>query len=87
MMMFLFYSVKLRIKSFRVPELFIEISETATVASLKVQYNYILAYTTGKFYCAAALTKFWSAESSYGGSDYSTSRWIASWYDSPWKET
>lgn len=31
-----FYSVKLRIKSFRVPELFIEIPETATVGSLKV---------------------------------------------------
>lgn len=31
-----FYSVKLRIKSFKVPELFIEIPETATVGSLKV---------------------------------------------------
>lgn len=30
------YSVKLKIKSFRVPELFIEIPETATVGSLKV---------------------------------------------------
>ena len=32
----MFISVKLRIKSFRVPELFIEIPETATVGSLKV---------------------------------------------------
>lgn len=32
----LFGSVKLRIKSFKVPELFIEILETATVGSLKV---------------------------------------------------
>jgi hypothetical protein len=31
----MFISVKLRIKSFRVPELFIEIPETATVGSLK----------------------------------------------------
>lgn len=30
------YSVKLRIKSFKVPELFVEIPETATVGSLKV---------------------------------------------------
>lgn len=36
-LMFLsFYAVKLKIKSFRVPEFFIEISETATVGSLKV---------------------------------------------------
>lgn len=34
--LFSFGSVKLRIKSFRVPELFIEIPETATVGSLKV---------------------------------------------------
>lgn len=32
----LYISVKLRIKSFRVPELFIEIPESATVGSLKV---------------------------------------------------
>lgn len=31
-----FYSVKLRIKSFKVPELFIEIPESATVGLLKV---------------------------------------------------
>lgn len=31
-----FDSVKLKIKSFRVPELFFEIPETATVGSLKV---------------------------------------------------
>lgn len=31
-----FFSVRLRIKSFRVPELFVEIPETATVGSLKV---------------------------------------------------
>jgi hypothetical protein len=30
------HHVKLRIKSFRVPELFVEIPETATVGSLKV---------------------------------------------------
>lgn len=37
MMMFLsMFAVKLKIKSFRVPEFFIEISETATVGSLKV---------------------------------------------------
>lgn len=30
------HSVKLKIKSFRVPELFFEIAETATVGSLKV---------------------------------------------------
>lgn len=33
---FSFYPVKLKIKSFKVPELFIEIPETATVGSLKV---------------------------------------------------
>lgn len=33
---FCFFTVKIRIKSFRVPELFIEIAETATVGSLKV---------------------------------------------------
>lgn len=33
---FYFISVRLRIKSFRVPELFVEIPETATVGSLKV---------------------------------------------------
>lgn len=38
MILFLFSLVRLRIKSFRVPELFIEIPETATVGSLKVQY-------------------------------------------------
>lgn len=36
MKMFSLFLVKLRIKSFRVPELFIEIPETATVSSLKV---------------------------------------------------
>lgn len=35
-MYFCFISVRLRIKSFRVPELFVEIPETATVGSLKV---------------------------------------------------
>lgn len=34
-----FYSVKFRIKSFRVPELFIEIPESATIGSLKVMTN------------------------------------------------
>ena len=33
---FFVLTVKIRIKSFRVPELFIEIAETATVGSLKV---------------------------------------------------
>lgn len=33
---FFFIAVRLRIKSFRVPELFVEIPETATVGSLKV---------------------------------------------------
>lgn len=36
-LMFLsFYAVKLNINSFKVPELFIEISETATIGYLKV---------------------------------------------------
>lgn len=38
MFLFCFSLVRLRIKSFRVPELFVEIPETATVGSLKVQY-------------------------------------------------
>ena len=33
---FSFSSVKLRIKSFRVPELFVDIPESATIGSLKV---------------------------------------------------
>lgn len=33
---FFFFSVKFSIKSFKVPELYIEIPETATVGSLKV---------------------------------------------------
>jgi hypothetical protein len=33
---FSLFSVKLRIKSFNIPELFVEIPETATIGSLKV---------------------------------------------------
>ena len=38
------YSVKLSIKSFRVPELFVEIPATATVGSLKVFDFFLLSY-------------------------------------------
>lgn len=38
-------AVKLSIKSFRIPELFIEVPETATVGSLKVHGNmYFLSF-------------------------------------------
>lgn len=37
---FFFNSVKLSIKSFKVPELYVEVPETATFGSLKV-YNYL----------------------------------------------
>lgn len=48
--MFWVYSVKLRIKSFKVPELFVEIPTTATVGSLKVcniAFSSVQSYPSG----------------------------------------
>lgn len=49
------FPVKLRIKSFRVPELFIEIPETATIGSLKVLWSYMFDFNFLHCYCCIIL--------------------------------
>jgi len=44
------FAVKFSIKSFKVPELFIEIPENATVGSLKVDYSYQGLYHLAVFF-------------------------------------
>lgn len=66
-------SVKVKIKSFRVPELFIELPETATVGSLKVigTDNFFILYSFFFFFCfglfASNITNWVGA---FGGTNF-----------------